>query len=115
MAQNNGSNYKWFLLALSALTNTFVGGLPFLCLPVLFQEISADLDLSLVQIGALWGMASLAGMFVALIGNSLASTNPQLAFLFWAALPATALFGFYFVKETGWRGKKGLEADVSRS
>jgi NNP family nitrate/nitrite transporter-like MFS transporter len=40
-------------------------------MPVLFEEIAGDLDLSLVQIGAIWGMASLAGLFVVLAGGLL--------------------------------------------
>jgi len=42
-----------------------------MCLPVLFEEISDDLGLSLVQIGTVWGMAPLAGVFVVLVGGLL--------------------------------------------
>lgn len=68
---NSSSYYRWFILALSALTFTFVVAMPTMCLPVLFEEISRDLNLSLVQIGAVWGMVSLAGMFVVLAGGLL--------------------------------------------
>jgi len=40
-------------------------------LPVLFKEISVELDLNLVQIGTVWGMIPLAGIFVVLIGGLL--------------------------------------------
>jgi len=40
-------------------------------MPVLFEEIGRDLDLSLVQIGAVWGLAPLAGVFVVLVGGML--------------------------------------------
>jgi len=40
-------------------------------MPVLFKEISEDLGLSLVQIGTVWGMASLAGIFISLISGIL--------------------------------------------
>lgn len=40
-------------------------------MPVLFKEISDDLGLSLIQIGTIWGMASLSGMFVSLPGGLL--------------------------------------------
>jgi len=40
-------------------------------MPVLFKEISEDLGLSLVQIGTVWGVVSLAGVFVGLIGGLL--------------------------------------------
>jgi len=65
------SRYRWFILALSALTFTFVVAIPTMCMPVLFEEIGRDLNLSLVQIGAVWGIVSLAGMFVVLAGGLL--------------------------------------------
>src|SRR3989304_119530 len=54
------------MLALLTGTGTFVAALPFSCMPVLFKEISEDLGLSLVQIGTIWGISSLAGGFVSL-------------------------------------------------
>jgi len=56
---------------LAALTHTFVVAMPMMSMPVLFKEISEDLDLSLVQIGTVWSMIPLAGMFVVLIGGLL--------------------------------------------
>lgn len=63
----NRSRQRWYILALTAATGTFVAAIPFSCMPVLFKEISDDLGLSLVQIGTVWGMASLAGVFVSLL------------------------------------------------
>ena len=40
-------------------------------MPVLFKEIAEDLNLSLVQIGTVWGIVPLAGIFVVLIGGLL--------------------------------------------
>jgi len=40
-------------------------------MPVLFEEISIDLDLSLVQIGAIWGTEPLAGLTTILVGGLL--------------------------------------------
>ena len=40
-------------------------------MPVLFKEISEDLGLSLVQIGTVWGISSLAGIFVSILGGVL--------------------------------------------
>ncbi len=57
------------MLALLALTGTFVTAMPFSCMPALFQEISDELGLSLVQIGTVWGMGNLAGIFVSLAGG----------------------------------------------
>jgi len=71
MADGKRSSYRWYLLALAAATHTFVAAIPLSCMPVLFEEISQDLNLSLVQIGTVWGMVSLAGVFVALIGGLL--------------------------------------------
>jgi NNP family nitrate/nitrite transporter-like MFS transporter len=63
------SNLRWYMLALLTATGTFVSAIPFSCMPVLFKEISEDLGLSLVQIGTIWGTASLAGVFVSLIAG----------------------------------------------
>jgi nitrate/nitrite transporter NarK len=50
-------------------TFTFVVAIPQMSLPVLFDEISADLGLSLVQVGWIWGIGSLLGILVGLIGG----------------------------------------------
>ncbi len=65
------SDYGRYVLTLAALTAAFTVAAPMMCLPVLFKEISGDLHLSLVQVGAIWGMAPLAGMFSGLIGGML--------------------------------------------
>ena len=67
----SNNNYRWYLLGLSAATSTLVSAIPYSCMPVLFEEISKDLNLSLVQIGTVWGMASLAGVFVSLAAGVL--------------------------------------------
>ena len=61
--------YRWYVLTLAALTHTFVAAMPLMCLPVLFQEISEDLGLSLVQIGFIWGIVSLPGIITSLAGG----------------------------------------------
>ena len=65
------SPYKWYVLTLAALTHTLVVAMPVMCMPVLFKEISQDLGLNLVQIGTIWGITSLSGIFTGLIGGSL--------------------------------------------
>jgi len=40
-----------------------------MAMPVLFAEIAADLQLSLIQVGAIWGMVSFAGLFAGLAGG----------------------------------------------
>ncbi|MBU7031546.1 MAG: MFS transporter [Theionarchaea archaeon] len=65
------SPYRWYVLALAALTHTLVSGMPLMCMPVLFKEISQDLGLSLIQIGTVWGFGSMSGVFTGLVGGSL--------------------------------------------
>jgi MFS family permease len=50
----------------------FIAGMARMCMPVLFEEISLDLGLSMVEIGAVWGMDPLAGVFIGLPGGLLA-------------------------------------------
>lgn len=65
------TNYRWFILLLATMTNTFVAAIPAMCLPVLFEEISSDLHLSLVQVGLIWGIGALPGVFTALVGGAI--------------------------------------------
>ena len=51
-AQEGQSSYRWYILGLSALTNTITVAIPSMALPVLFAEISANLHLDLVQVGS---------------------------------------------------------------
>ena len=62
-------SYRWLVLALSTFTFTFVVAIPQMSLPVLFYEISAELDLSLVQVGWIWGIGAVLGILVGLIGG----------------------------------------------
>ena len=62
-------SYKWLVLTLAAFTFTFVVAVPQMSLPVLFDEISAELGLSLVQVGWIWGVGSVMGILVGLIGG----------------------------------------------
>ncbi|MGD8661283.1 MAG: MFS transporter [Desulfobacterales bacterium] len=61
--------YKWLVLTLAAFTFTFVVAIPQMSLPVMFDEISADLNLSLVQVGWIWGAGSVMGILMGLIGG----------------------------------------------
>jgi MFS family permease len=61
--------YKWLVLALATFTFTFVVAMPQMSLPVLFDEISADIGLSLVQVGWIWGVGYALGILVGLIGG----------------------------------------------
>ncbi len=70
-SNRSDSNRRWFVLTLAGLTATLVVAAPRMALPVLFHEMSEGLGLSLVQIGAIWGIASLAGVFAALAGGAI--------------------------------------------
>ena len=63
------NTYKWLILALATFTFTFVVAIPQMSLPVLFDEISLDLGLSLVQVGWIWGAGSVLGILVGIIGG----------------------------------------------
>jgi ACS family D-galactonate transporter-like MFS transporter len=69
MKDNQSSSYRWYILALVTFTGTFVVAITASCMPVLFDEISKDLDLDLIQIGTVWGMVTLAGVFFNIIGG----------------------------------------------
>jgi len=65
----NRSRYPRYLLALSGLTATLAVAAPTMAMPVLFAEIAEDLGLTLVQVGAVWGTVSFAGLFTSLIAG----------------------------------------------
>ena len=62
---------RWKILALATTTNTLVVAAPMMALPVLFEEISRDLHLSLVQVGVVWGISALPGIVTGLLGGAL--------------------------------------------
>ena len=63
------SGYRWGMLILSGVTAALTVAAPAMAMPVLFSEIAEDLRLSLVQIGAIWGIASFGGLFAGLAGG----------------------------------------------
>jgi predicted MFS family arabinose efflux permease len=48
-----------------------IAGAERMCMPVLFKEISTDLNLNVVSLGTIWGLDPLAGIFVGLPGGLL--------------------------------------------
>ena len=60
---------RWSVLALAGATATLAVAAPTMAMPVLFSEIAEDLGLSLVQVGAIWGLVSFAGLFAGLAGG----------------------------------------------
>lgn len=69
MTSHSQSKYKWYILALGTATHMLVYATAFSCMPVLFKEISEDLGLDLVQVGTVWGMTGLAGVFISLFAG----------------------------------------------
>ena len=68
-AKKSRSLYKWYILFLGMMSYFFIAGVSRMCMPVLFKEISEDIGLSMLEIGAVWGMDPLAGVFIALPGG----------------------------------------------
>lgn len=68
-AHNQSGSYKWLILVIATFTFTFVLAIPQMSLPVLFDEISSELGLSLVQVGWIWGAGSVLGILVGIIGG----------------------------------------------
>jgi predicted MFS family arabinose efflux permease len=62
---------RWYVLILAAVTSAFGLSAPIMCMPVLFKEISQELGLNLVQVGTIWGMFSLGGLVILIIGGML--------------------------------------------
>jgi MFS family permease len=65
------SSYKWKVLALVVLTNILVIAMPIMGMAVLAKDISQDLDLSLVQVGIVWGIGSLPAILTTLLGGAI--------------------------------------------
>ncbi len=61
-----------YAFGLSALINFIVFAAAMAAMPVLFTEIAEELGLNLVEIGAVWGLTSTAGIFTIIIGGLLA-------------------------------------------
>jgi cyanate permease len=69
--KNNSPNSRWYVLTLASLTFAFTVAMQQICMTVLFDEISEDLGLSLVQIGVVWGLPGLSGLLFVFIGGLL--------------------------------------------
>jgi MFS family permease len=69
--QPRETSYRWFILVLAALTNVLVVAAPTMSMPVLFEQISNELNLTLVQVGLVWGISALPGIFTVLVGGAI--------------------------------------------
>ena len=63
------SREKWLVLSVATLTHLFVVAVPYAAIPVLINEISHDLNMSLVEIGTMWSASSFASLLMYLPGG----------------------------------------------
>ncbi|HJX12781.1 MAG TPA: MFS transporter [Dehalococcoidales bacterium] len=62
MADNGHSRQRWYMLGLGSVIVLVAYGMANTCMPVLFSEIAAELNLNIVQIGTVWGLGSVASI-----------------------------------------------------
>ncbi len=67
--KNQKDNYKWYILGLIVLTNMIIAAIPTMGMSVMAKEISEELGLTLVQVGIVWGGASLSIIVTSLFGG----------------------------------------------
>jgi MFS family permease len=60
---------RWLVLTVATLTHVFVVAMPWAAIPVLINDISRDLNMSLVQIGTMWAAGSFASLLTYLPGG----------------------------------------------
>lgn len=81
------SSYRWYILALATVTNAMVVAAPAMCMSVLFDEISIELHLNLVQVGMIWGISALPGIVMMLVGGGAGDRfGPKRVLMFGAVL-----------------------------
>ena len=72
IVNSKSPNSRWYVLTLAAITFAFTVAMQQICMTVLFKEVSEDLGLSLVEMGVVWGIPALSGLFIVFIGGLLA-------------------------------------------
>lgn len=65
------SNFRWVILAMTTLTGFIAMGFQTTGLAALFSQIAQSVNLDLVQIGLVWGVSTVMGIFTTVIGGSL--------------------------------------------
>ena len=96
LVETKPSRYRWFILALLTAVGAFAAAIPASCMPPLFKEIADDLGLNLVDIGMIWGVASLAGLFVSILGGILSDRLNVKLFIGIYRRPARAGGQFFY-------------------
>ncbi len=92
MTESGPAGQRWYVVGLGAAVNFIVFAMAMSCLPVLFSEISGELNLSIVQVGTVWGAGSVAGIFSIFAAGILADRFGTRRILVAACLLA-AVFG----------------------
>ncbi len=96
MRDRQHSPYRWVILAMVSLSGFITMGFPIAGLSALFSEIATSLDLDLIQIGVIWGVGMVMGIFTSFLGGSLIDyfgTRRALVFMCLAAGFCGALRG----------------------
>ena len=90
------SPYRWVILAMVSLSGFVTMGFPIAGLSALLSEIAASLELDLIQVGVIWGVGMVMGIFTTFVGGSLIDhfgTRRSLVFMCLAAGVCGALRG----------------------
>ena len=98
-SERQSSSYRWVMLALVTVSGFVTMGFPTTGLSALFSEIADSLGLDLVQIGLVWGVGTVMGIFTTLMGGAVIDyfgTRRSLVALCLATGISGALRGFAF-------------------
>ncbi|MFC1953378.1 nitrate/nitrite transporter [Chloroflexota bacterium] len=71
MVDKSQPQNQWFVLIIATLILVGAIGIPFSAMPVLFSRIIQDLQLTLAQMGMIWGVLPLGGAIAAIPGGLL--------------------------------------------
>jgi len=70
-----GKNYKYYILALGCLSSMIVMAIPNTSLSILMPDIREELNLTVAQVGVIWGIGSfpamISGLFAGALGDRL--------------------------------------------
>ena len=88
---NERNGYKWVILSAAILVQFFMV-VQIFAMPVFFPMIEAELHLNMAQLGFIWGMYTLGGLFMAIPGGLFVDrVGIRLAIFTVAFLCATAM------------------------